>query len=465
MHKISIGNEILFADDGELLSNVLIKNNKSVEHLCGGRGVCQKCKVLVNDKEELSCKYLVTKDITVLLPENDSIFSQVGAEETGVLTENMCFVLDIGTTTLALALVSLDENRIIKVNTCTNPQRVYGADVVTRIDYCRKNSVKDLQSILVAEINKMVVDFNISQKLNLYVAGNTTMLHILFGVDPSSMGVAPYTPIFLESKCEKAENIGIKGLSEIISLPSISSFVGADLVAGMNYIGMPSKDKYNLLIDLGTNAEVILFSQNSALCTAAAAGPCFEGANINCGMSATDGAIYSFSFEDNIPQIKTIAKGNVKGICGTGLVDMIAELVKKDIIDETGYMECEEYHITNSVFLNQNDVRQFQLAKSAVYSVIITLVKMYNVSFDQIENMYISGGFSSKINVENACDVGLLPKELKEKCVGINNSSLLGAVKFACEQNDLSRYLENAKYVDLSANSTFAELFVDNMEF
>ena len=465
MHKISVGNEILFADNGELLSNVLIKNNKSVEHLCGGRGVCQKCKVLVNDKEELSCKYLVTKDITVLLPENKNIFSQLCAEETGVLTENMCFVLDIGTTTLALALVSLDENRIIKVVTCTNPQRVYGADVMTRIDYCRKNSVKDLQSILVAEINKMVADFNISQKLNLYVAGNTTMLHILFGVDPSSMGVVPYKPIFLESKCEKAENIGIKGLSEIISLPSISSFVGADLVAGMNYIGMPSKDKYNLLIDLGTNAEVILFSQNSALCTAAAAGPCFEGANIACGMSATDGAIYSFSFEDDIPQIKTIAKGNVKGICGTGLVDMIAELVKKDIIDETGYMECEEYHITNSVFLNQNDVRQFQLAKSAVYSAIITLVEMQNVSFEQIENMYISGGFSSKINVENACDVGLLPKELKEKCVTINNSSLLGSVKFACEQNDLSRYLENAKYVDLSANPTFEELFVDNMEF
>ncbi len=465
MHKISIGNEILFADDGEMLSNVLIKNNKSVEHLCGGRGVCQKCKVLVNDKEELSCKYLVTKDITVLLPEIDNIFSQVGAEETGVLTENMCFVLDIGTTTLALALVSLDENRIIKVITCTNPQRVYGADVVTRIDYCRKKSVEDLQSILVAEINKMVVDFNISQKLNLYVAGNTTMLHILFGVDPSSMGAAPYKPIFLESKYKKAENIGIKGLSEIISLPSISSFVGADLVAGMNYIGMPSKDKYNLLIDLGTNAEVILFSQNSALCTAAAAGPCFEGANIACGMSATDGAIYSFSFEDDIPQIKTIAKGNVKGICGTGLVDMIAELVKKDIIDGTGYMECGEYHITNSVFLNQNDVRQFQLAKSAIYSAIISLVKIQNISFEQIENMYISGGFSAEINVENACDVGLLPKELKERCVAINNSSLLGAVKFACEQNELSKYLENAKYVDLSANSTFAELFVDNMVF
>ncbi len=465
MYKINIDNQVFLASNGEKLSEVLIKNNMMVEHPCGGRGICQKCKVVVNGKEELSCKYIVTSDIQVSLPRMDKIASQTGGSETGCFTDNMCYALDIGTTTLALALVSLDENKIVKVITATNPQRLYGADVMTRIDYCRKNSVKNLHGVLVDKINKMTESFNLFKDLKMYISGNTTMLHILFGFDPSGIGFAPYTPAFLESKSEQGEFLGIKGVTEIQSLPSVSSFVGADLVAGMNYACMPQKDKYNLLIDLGTNAEIVLYSKEKMLCTAAAAGPCFEGANITCGMSATDGAVYSFSLENDIPHVQTIAKGQVKGICGTGLVDMIAELVKNGIIDKTGLMECEKYSITNSVFLNQKDVRQFQLAKSAVHSAIITLMKMQNISFDEIEKMYISGGFSAKINVENACITGLLPMKLKEKCVAINNSSLLGTIKYACEQNDLSQYLANAKYVDLSLNSIFTELYLDNMEF
>ncbi len=464
MFKVNVDGNVLYGEKGETLSDILIRNNMAVEHPCGGKGTCGKCIVLVNGKAELSCKYEVAEDITVSLPEKQEIESQSGAEITGEYTDNMCFVLDIGTTTLALALVSLDDKKIIKVITRNNPQRLYGADVMTRIDYCRKNSVDSLQTILIEEINKMVGNFYIPQSLKMYVAGNTTMVHIFLGVDPSSIGVSPYTPTFLESKCVKGEKIGLN-VHEIISLPSISAFVGADLVAGMNFTGMPSNHKYNLLIDLGTNAEVVLYSKGNILCTAAAAGPCFEGANITCGMSATDGAIYSFAIKDKIPQIETIAKGDIKGICGTGLVDMISELVKIGEIDETGFMECEEYYVTKDVFLNQKDVRQFQLAKSAVCSAVMTLMNMAEISFEDVEKMFISGGFSAKINVDNACFVGLLPTELKEKCVPINNSSLLGAVKYACEQNDLSQYVDNSKYVDLSTNAMFMDVFIENMEF
>ncbi len=460
MHKVIINGETQFADDGTLLFDVLVKSGKSVDHPCGGRGACRKCMVTVNGKQELSCRYRIKSDVSVLLPDSDVIVSETGAEETNVVTDNLCYALDIGTTTLALALVSLDEKKIVKAITRTNPQRVFGADVITRIDYCRKNGVDELQKAVTSEINSMISEFDIGNIEKLYASGNATMLHLFFGVECSSMGVAPYTPVFLESKCEKAEDIGIIGVQIVESLPSIAAFVGADIVAGLNYVGMPEKGKHNLLVDLGTNAEIVLFSQNSSLCTSAAAGPCFEGANISCGMSAIAGAVYSYANNE----VKTVGNFPVRGICGTGLVDIIAYLLDKQIVDETGYME-EDFEVAEGVYVNQADIREYQLAKSAIYSAIMTLLQAKNVSFDEIENMYVSGGFSSKINTENAVSSGLLPKKLANKCIAVNNSSLLGTVKYACEKNNLSVYTDNSVYVDLSADSAFSDLFINNMMF
>lgn len=463
MCKIKINDEVLFAEKGELLSDILIRNGKSVEHPCGGRGTCRKCKVLVDGREELSCQYRVVGDVSVSLFTQGEIQSETGAEIKDEITDNMCFCLDIGTTTLALALVSLDTGNVLKVETSTNPQCIFGADVMTRIDYCRKNGIEKLQSVLVEKINEMIDDFNISKPLDMYVSANVTMLHTLFNVDCSSIGVSPYKADFLESKMEKGESIGLTKVGNVISLPSIHSFVGADIVAGMNYIGFPANEKYNLLVDLGTNAEIVLYSKNSAICTSAAAGPCFEGANISCGMSATDGAIYRFSRKNGQIEIDTINKKSPQGICGTGLVDIVADFLNNEI-DETGFME-EDFRIYGNISLNQADVRQFQLAKSAVYSGIITLINLEKIGFEQIEKMYISGGFSAKINIENAVKVGLLPRRLKEKCIAINNSSLLGTVKFAYEKNNLNSYVENTEYVDLSTNLDFSEQFMKNMLF
>lgn len=459
MRKIKIDGDILFADDGELLSDILIKNNKIFEHPCGGRGVCRKCTLFVNGKEELSCQYRIKTDIEVSIPEKNEILSVTGAEESGKVTESLCFVLDIGTTTLALALVSLDEKKIIKVITRTNPQRIFGADVMTRIEYSMKNDVTELQEILLDEVNKMIDSFSVPEAEKIYVSGNTTMLHIFFGINPSSIGTAPYTPVFLESKKMKAEKI--KGVREIISLPCISSFVGADLVAGLNFAGKVERGKYNLLIDLGTNAEIILYSDEKIFCTSAAAGPCFEGANISCGMSAVDGAICRYGKG----KIETIGNKPAKGICGTGLIDLIAELLSDGTIDETGFMECEEFEIAESISLTQDDIRQYQLAKSAIFSAILTLISNEGITFENIEKAYLSGGFSAEINISNAVRTGLIPEELKDKCESINNSSLLGTAKYATQQNDLSQLTKNAEYIDLSANTYFSDLFTMNMMF
>lgn len=458
MHKVTVNGKILLAEDSALLSDILMKSGGRVSHPCGGKGVCKKCLVRVNGKDKLSCQYRIRSDITVTFSDEE-IISETGAVETTEKAENLCLALDIGTTTLGLALVSRDTQSIVRVTTKTNPQRVYGADVMSRIEYCRKNGACGLQRSLIDIVNYMIDELG-AANLELFVSGNVTMLHTLLGVDCSSIGVAPYSPSFLESRTVSGDSLGLN-VSQVTTLPSIHSFTGADIVAGMNLIGFPEKGKYHLLVDLGTNAEIVLFDDKSALCTSAAAGPCFEGANISCGMSATSGAVYSY--RNGLAQ--TVGNLPAKGICGTGLIDTVAELIRNGTVDETGYMENESFPIADGVEITQADIREYQLAKSAVFSAIVTLVKQQGISFNDIGTMYISGGFSAKIDIENAVFTGLLPRELQEKCIAINNSSLLGTVKFVCERNDLEIYTKNATYTDLSANTDFSELFIENMMF
>ncbi|MBQ7044740.1 MAG: DUF4445 domain-containing protein [Clostridia bacterium] len=459
MHKVEINNRTAYANDGDLLSDVIMQSGGRVSHPCGGKGICKKCLVKVNGKDELSCRYAIRSDITVTFDEEDAIISETGAAATSEKTEKLCLALDIGTTTLSLALVSADSGNIIRVTTKNNPQRVFGADVMSRIEYCWKNGVDVLHRPLVDAVNYMIAELD-AENLDMLVSGNVTMLHTFFGIDCSSIGVAPYTPAFLDGRTVSGEKIGLN-VGTFTALPSVHSFVGADIVAGLNYVGLPKNGKYNLLVDLGTNAEIVLFDESSALCTSAAAGPCFEGANISCGMSATEGAVYEYAQG----KIKTVGNVRPKGICGTGLVDVVAELIKNGTVDETGLMECESLEIADGVEITQADIREYQLAKSAVCAAIITLVKQKSITFDDIETVYISGGFSAKINIENATATGLLPRELKEKCVAVNNSSLLGTVKYAAEKNDLSLFTENAVYVDLAASTDFSELFIKNMMF
>lgn len=457
--KIIVNGCEIVARHGQKLSDVLISNGFSHPRPCGGRGVCGKCKVIVDGKPELACKYVIMSDITVEISDEGDILSESGAV-TASDGNGTDLVFDIGTTSLAMALIDRNTKSILKVITSSNPQRRFGADVISRIEYCQRNGVSELTRLIREEACRIILELCQDNLDTLYVAGNTTMLHIFAGVDPTSMGVAPYTPSFLVERLESAENFGISGVKNVRLLPSISSFVGADLVAGIHYVGFP-EDKYRLLIDLGTNAEIILFSKDKVIATAAAAGPCFEGANISCGMSATSGAIYAF--DGNI--VKTIENMPPRGICGTGLVDIIAAILRRGIIDETGYIEDEEFEIADGVTLTQTDIRQYQLAKSAIYSAILTVIKRNNLDFSDIDKLYISGGFSSKIDIDNAVFTGLIPKELKDVCVSVGNSSLLGTVKAAFDEISLEDITEKSIYTDLSSDPVFADLFIENMCF
>ncbi len=452
--------------DGEQpLAALLDRAETHVDKPCGGRGACKKCTVLVNGREELACRYVVREDATVVVPENRDIVSVTGADETGKATEHMCLCLDIGTTTLALALVSLDDGATVQTVTAPNPQRKFGADVISRIEYCAKNGAEALQSTLIGKLRELMAEllakYGLSEIGTMYVAGNTTMLHLFFGVDCASLGVSPYTPKFLDMKTATGAELGLAHVGEIIALPGISAFVGADIVSGLGFVQKPQAGKWSLLIDLGTNAEIVLFNREKYLCATAAAGPCFEGANISSGMSATAGAVNRYCADGSYSVIGDVAPA---GICATGLVDILAALVRDGTVEDSGYME-EDFSLTDTVRVTPADVREFQLAKSAVRSAVECLLQNGNVSCGDVETMYVAGGFSAQLNVENASYLGLIPKELADRFVSVNNSSLRGAVKFATVGNDLAGIAEKAEFIDLGADSLFSELFFENMAF
>ena len=455
----------LAVKDGIILSDALISAGLYVQRPCGGAGKCGKCTVLVDGENKLSCRYTVTSDITVELPKKEEIISVSGVTQGGELGNELSLCLDIGTTTLALALVSVDKKKTVKVLTATNPQRVYGADVISRIDYCRKNGTDDLTKTLNEGVSQLVCELlsecGVDRIEKMYVSGNTTMLHTFFGVDCSSLGVSPYTPVFLDVRKCKGSDVGINNIDDIEALPGISAFVGADIVAGLNYVEA-TDGKYDLLVDLGTNAEIALFGEGKIVCTTAAAGPCFEGANISCGMSAVEGAVCEYRADGTY---RTIGDSEPKGLCATGLIDLVAELVKTEAIDESGFMEDEEFSLTDKVTLTQKDVRELQLAKSAVRSAIECLLDHACIDAESIGKMYVAGGFSSGLNVQNAVDIGLFPKELEDKFKAVNNSSLLGTVKRAIENSSLEDITKKAYYLDISGNALFSELFFENMVF
>lgn len=453
-------------DKPRSLSELLLENGYYVLHLCGGHGSCKKCTVILDGTPVLACRTVVKSDCTSVLPQRETMSVLVAEEKAGRVTDNVCLCLDIGTTTLALALVSCVDKCIIKTETAVNPQRIFGADVMSRIEYCMHNGVLKLHTLLIDEVKSMIsklTDAFSLQKINtMYIAGNTAMLHTFFKEDCSSLGTAPYTPVFLNERAVRGCELGFENIENIVSLSGISTFVGADILSGINYVGVPFDSKYRILLDLGTNAEIALFNKDVIMCTAAAAGPCFEGANISCRMSAGEGAVYSY---DSDGTVGVFGNGKPKGLCATGLIDVIAEGVRRGDIEKSGYLENDPLKVCDGVFVIGRDIREFQLAKSAIRAATECLVTRAGISYDDIETLFIAGGFSAGIREDNAAFVGLIPDELCGKVKAVNNSCLSGIVKYACDEQKILPDTDKSHYVDLSCDVRFSELFMNYMEF
>lgn len=455
--KITIGDDILWARKGENLGEILKGNGYDFSMPCGGKGICRKCKVIVDGREALACKYLVVNDINVVIPKVGNIVDS-DISEGDIKVPQAYIAIDLGSTSIAMALVDGKSKKTLRKKSFDNPEKVFGADVISRIEYCVKNGVRPLTDVLCKRLCKELDGFADEDTFltHIYVSGNTVMLHTLLGEDCSGMGFAPYTPVFLGSRTVKAKELGLNYDCDVTTLPCVSSFVGGDTVAGLLTLPCPREGKYGMLIDMGTNAEIVLFGKDEYLAAAASAGPCFEGAGISCGMTASDGAITHFVYPDKV----TVIGEKAKGLCGTGLIDAVAQLYKNGVIDYTGYMN-DDYYLAENVVLTKEDIRQFQLAKSAIRAGAEILIEKKGISKDDIDTLYLAGGFSDFIDIKNAVACGLIDKAFEDKCKCVGNSSLQGCVIYLFNKDKADKIASCAKYIDLTECEDFSDKFIN----
>ena len=450
--------------------------------------------------------------IPVILSQNDYSVTAVYNDSTLISLENgpcdttnFAIACDIGTTTVVAYLLNAGTGEIIDTASELNSQKPFGGDVISRIEYCLNNNKKLqlLQEKILSQLGSMTVNLlrnNDIDKKNLYtitVAGNTTMLHLLAGVDPSGIAVAPFIPGFLARFSCISSDLGNFPLDCLFYfLPSISAYVGADIVADVLATGMFETEELSLLVDLGTNGEIILGNNNQLFSCSTAAGPAFEGAQISCGMGAVSGALNDFKINKTI-EYTTIGNTDPVGICGSAIVDIVAQFLEKGIIDETGrFSEIDEisdnikslyseYFIEDgegafilvgredsgtgeNLLFTQKDIREVQLAKAAVAAGIETLIHEAGILKKMIKNIYIAGGFGNYINKESAALIGLIPSDLLDRAVSVGNTAGLGAIHCSFSVDNLElcdNIIHKTKYIELSGSPYFQQKYMEEMVF
>jgi uncharacterized 2Fe-2S/4Fe-4S cluster protein (DUF4445 family) len=476
--------------EGESLLSALARNGIVLSAPCGGRGLCEKCAVrlvrgeirgTVPDRSGvfLACRGIPVTDVAVEFlsdeaPAQNEVEPLEGAAFLKKAPARAGLALDIGTTTLSARLVDLDTAETLDTCSELNDQRIFGADVMSRIGAARNGKTGELFALINRQTGQILGRFlrkwNIPQVERLAVTGNTTMLHLFTNTDPSGMGEIPFTPVFLESREFTGKDLCLRA-ERITLLPSIGAFVGGDIVAGLGALDILAGADNSLLIDIGTNGEMALFRGGRIDCCSTAAGPAFEGAEISCGMGSVNGAIDTITKENGKLSFTTIGGGAPRGICGCGLIDAMALMLREGIIDETGALDDayrDGFTITEGITLVNLDVRQYQLAKSAILSGIKILCKNAGLSPADISAVYIAGGLGFFINKQNAAATGLLPAEFLDKIAVCGNLSLRGAQRCLEDPGFLARcagIAARSACIDLAANPEFMDEFAANMLF
>ncbi len=466
---------------GENLLSFLQEQGYVLSARCGGNGKCGKCKVRVlegrfeGQKEGyvLSCLARISGDacIEVFETEGGGLTQSVSEKAVTDGEEGYGVALDIGTTTLAFALVELKTGEIKDKFGVLNNQGGYGADVLSRIAAADQGKAKQLQESVLSQTREALSRFSAhipdGRVRRLAVCGNTTMLHFFLGKDARGIGQYPFRAQFLDTVRLSGEELGLSA-EEVVLLPSVAAYFGADAVAG----GLAAKvcEGIDLLADIGTNGEMLLHANGKLYATSTAAGPCFEGANIECGTGGVAGAIDSVTERDGKISYTVIGGGKASGICGAGLVDAVALMVKRGVIDETGAFtgEAQKFYITDDVYVSQADLRNFQLAKSAVCAGIRVLLSRAEVPFERLEKLYVAGGLGFYLNLANAVAVGLFPPELSQKLKAVGNTALAGTIQCLCRSQSIAeaeKIAREAEYIDLSASPEFMDEYIRNMNF
>ncbi|MFH1258609.1 MAG: ASKHA domain-containing protein [Elusimicrobiota bacterium] len=427
--------------------------------------------------------------VTASMGERDGFWELLQLEAGDTSKKSYGIALDVGTTTVVTYLVDLNKGEILGAKASYNRQMSFGDDVITRISYAEKEEgLETLHKSVVETINDLI--WTLSQEkgvslndiLVIQSAGNTTMLHLLLQIPPVYIRKQPYIPTVNFPPVVRAQEVGIKinprGL--LSCLPGIASYVGGDITAGVLACGMDNFSTISLLIDLGTNGEMVLGNKDWLVTCACSAGPAFEGVGIKCGIRAMEGAIQRVEVSADGKNIDCDVIGNVlpKGICGSGLVDIPGEFLKKRIINREGRFiqgsspfirkgeNCWEFVLVakeksatgQDIVINEDDLQTLIRSKGAIYLGAQVMLEQVGLSFDNLAQIYISGGFGTYLNIEKAILIGLLPDLPRDKFHFIGNSSITGAKMCLLSRQARQKAQEIAKkmtYIELSTNPKF----------
>ena len=486
-----------------------------VEAPCGGSGRCGRCLAKITgevspispreralltpgDERRLMCLTVIQGDCTVELGQGSLTAAEEGLSRfvsqgggTGLGA-----AVDIGTTTVVLHLCSRATGETLATVSAGNAQRSFGADVIARVQHAMEHP--DGLAAQTAAIRTQLAELlaracrqanrSPSEVEEVYVAGNTVMEHLFAGLSPAGIAVAPFTPASLFGNTVPAEIFGL-GTSPDATLtlaPCVSGYVGGDITAGLMAVDAAHSEQPVLFVDVGTNGEMALGDQTGLLCCSTAAGPAFEGACISCGMAAVPGAIDKVWLENDQICCSVLGGGQALGLCGSGLLDALAVLLKLEIVDETGrLLPADEapaqfadrlegegrfvrFHLTEHVWVSAEDVRRLQLAKAAIAAGIETLMEEKGLTAADISVFYLAGGFGSFLRPESAAAIGLFPSDLLPKLHVVGNSA--GAGARAALLSKEARHALTAtqglcEYLELSGLAQFNDAYLDHMIF
>ncbi|MCK4246290.1 DUF4445 domain-containing protein [Candidatus Bipolaricaulota bacterium] len=408
--------------------------------------------------------------------------------------------IDIGTTTIAGYLLDLNTGQEMGIRSQMNPQKSFGADVIARIKHVYEHDeagLKELQEAVVSGINRMIhqlcqtVAIEPAHIYKVTVAGNPTMVHLFTAVDPSQIDHSPYIPVLRDGTIISANELGleINPEGQVYIIPAISGYVGADITAGVLFTGLHQSDKLSLFVDIGTNAEIVLGNKERMLACSTPAGPAFEGALIKHGMSATPGAIaHVLLGGDSGLKLEVIGNSIPKGICGSGLIDLIAELRKAELIDKKGRLLTKDnLHYAKRVtldersqlqflvsggdkpiYLTQQDIRQLQLAKGAIRSGVDIVLREWGAALEDIDAVYLAGAFGNYVRRESVLSIGMLPLFPLEKLTPVGNAAGQGAKLCLLNQGEwikAQQLAERVQYCELSYHKGFSDTFIESLYF
>lgn len=454
------------------LATQLLEAGVALDTRCGGRGTCGRCqvKLLSGDwrvdgaKVQVpstvpACRTTLLSDVgEVDVPESSRVGGKGRISDEWQLdkrlpdTSETVVAIDLGTTTIVA--IKIRGGVVVGKASCFNPQRIYGDNVITRISHAASGKLAELHHIVLDAINSLLLELDARDAERIALAGNTVMSCLLHGINPESIGVLPFTPPlrrFPEVDC-------FFGTIPVKTMPAISGYVGGDLTAGFAETALAEGE---MLIDIGTNCEMIYYSKSGVFCAAAAAGPAFEGAGISCGCRAVEGAIDHF-YDDGTFSIIGNGGGAPIGFCGSAMVDFIAVNRRAGRINEVGRYEpaAKSQHVAEGIAVGEGDIEQILKAKAAVCAGIKTLEDHCGVPARKI---YLAGGFAQYLNLENAFEIGMLPRRT---CEVVGNTSLAGAAHLACAPEsigDFEKLSDIPHEIPLNTLPEFEDNYIDGL--